>query len=100
MSNSSDIAELITVDGQSTVTEASFNFINSIVGAGIIGLPFAVREAGLFLGIIMIIATGYLTDYSVRMLVDTAIKVKCNNYEDLCKVTLHSYDSLCLSDSK
>ena len=34
------------IDGKSTRFQAIFNFINSIVGAGIIGLPFAIKECG------------------------------------------------------
>jgi len=73
-------------EGQSSIPEASFNFINSIVGAGIMGLPFAVNEAGFFMGLIMLVFCGLITDFSVRMLVDTALKVGCTNYEDLCSL--------------
>jgi len=64
---------------------AIFNFINSIVGAGIIGLPFAISEAGIWLGLIMLVACGALTDYSVRLLVDTGVRVGKYDYEELCE---------------
>lgn len=37
------------------------NFVNSIIGAGIIGLPFALREAGLVGGLILILLVGLAT---------------------------------------
>eukprot|EP00753_Platysulcus_tardus_P017388 PLAT6389.6.p1 GENE.PLAT6389.6~~PLAT6389.6.p1 ORF type:complete len:475 (+),score=157.24 PLAT6389.6:41-1426(+) len=48
---------------------ASFNFINSIVGAGIIGLPFALRHSGLWLGILLLFLVAFLIDNGVRKLV-------------------------------
>jgi len=71
------------VGGSSSIASASFNYINSIVGAGIIGLPFAVKEAGIGLGLILLCFCGYLTHYSTRLLVNTAKKVNVYNYEEL-----------------
>jgi sodium-coupled neutral amino acid transporter 11 len=62
-----------------------FNFLNSIVGAGIIGLPFAMNEAGIFLGMIMMVIVAWLTDYCVRMLVEIGVRVGKTDYELLCE---------------
>jgi sodium-coupled neutral amino acid transporter 11 len=62
-----------------------FNFLNSIVGAGIIGLPFAMNEAGIYLGMIMLVVVAWLTDYCVRMLVDVGVRVGKTDYELLCE---------------
>ena len=32
--------------GESSVASASFNFINTIVGAGVIGIPYSIYQAG------------------------------------------------------
>jgi len=81
-----DLKETLDFDGgTSSIPFASFNFINSIVGAGIIGLPFAVKEAGIGLGIILLLLCGILTDFSVRMLVDTARNSGCKDYEEVCE---------------
>lgn len=37
---------------------ASFNFVNTIVGAGIIGLPFALHQCGFWLGLFMLFFIG------------------------------------------
>ncbi|KAJ3361454.1 hypothetical protein GGF31_002233, partial [Allomyces arbusculus] len=40
---------------KSSVMGAALNFTNSIIGAGIIGLPYAFRQAGFFLGVALLI---------------------------------------------
>ena len=39
---------------------ASVNLTNAIVGSGIIGIPFAVRESGLVLGMLLLVFVSYL----------------------------------------
>eukprot|EP00957_Ditylum_brightwellii_P041463 3139840-Ditylum_brightwellii.AAC.1 len=36
------------------------NLVNNIVGAGIIGMPYAVRQSGLVAGIVLVIVVGLL----------------------------------------
>jgi len=81
-----EVEEEYIEGGTSNIPAACFNFINSIVGAGIIGLPFAVKEAGFGLGILLLFGCGLVTDFSVRLLVGTAHKVGCKDYEALCQV--------------
>mmetsp|Transcript_46334 Transcript_46334/g.69917 ORF Transcript_46334/g.69917 Transcript_46334/m.69917 type:complete len:506 (-) Transcript_46334:196-1713(-) len=64
------------------------NLVNNIVGAGIIGMPYAVRQSGLVAGIVLVIVVGLLMDKSLNILVQTAafnpiLKHKgLNTYED------------------
>ncbi|KNZ44974.1 hypothetical protein VP01_861g5 [Puccinia sorghi] len=44
------------------------NMANSILGAGIIGLPYALRNAGFFTGTVMVIVLGFVTDWSIRLI--------------------------------
>lgn len=74
--------------GTASMLAASFNFINSIVGAGIIGMPLALREAGFGFGIMLIIMVGWITDYSVRTLVRSGVAAGKSNYQDLVQLTL------------
>ncbi|CAK9807859.1 Putative sodium-coupled neutral amino acid transporter 11 [Anthophora plagiata] len=48
---------------------ASFNFINSIIGSGVIGIPYALHQAGFGLGIALLIIVAGLTDYSLILMV-------------------------------
>lgn len=61
------------------------NFVNSIIGAGIIGLPFALREAGLLAGILLLLATAVASNYSSTLIVKLGVKQKQPDYESLAK---------------
>lgn len=67
----------------SSVYRVAFNFVNVIVGAGIVGLPYVFKEAGFCMAIALMTLLCWLTDYSVRMLVSTGYSVGVHNYEDL-----------------
>ena len=49
---------------KSGIPGASFNLVNSIVGAGIIGMPYAFRQSGLITGIVLLALVGFLTGES------------------------------------
>ena len=68
----------------SSIKYAVWNQVNSIIGAGIIGLPNVYKISGLFGGIILMIIFVFTTIYTLKMLIKTAKIVKQYNYEDLC----------------
>lgn len=65
------------------------NMVNSIVGAGIIGIPFSFRESGLVMGLFLLVLVAYLTDKGLRIIIEAAKfhpKLKMagvQTYEDL-----------------
>ena len=59
------------------------NLVTCIVGSGIVGVPFALREAGLVAGSCMVVLCALLTDKSLRMLIDTAKYADVPSYETL-----------------
>ena len=67
---------------------AVLNFINSILGAGIIGLPYAINECGFVMGIVMIILVSQMTSFSVILLVNAGRVSKKYEYEELCEHTI------------
>mmetsp|Transcript_16313 Transcript_16313/g.42342 ORF Transcript_16313/g.42342 Transcript_16313/m.42342 type:complete len:424 (-) Transcript_16313:49-1320(-) len=69
--------------GTSSLPEASFNMINSIVGAGMIGIPFALRLSGMIVGVILLVVMGFFTDYSIRLLVSLGERTGCKSYPAL-----------------
>ena len=71
--------------GNSTVLTASFNFINSIVGAGIIGIPYAMQQCGFASGVLMLTSVAYLVYQSVTMLIDCGIKANKLDFEELAE---------------
>lgn len=60
-SNANTAAGITLPKTKSGIFGTSSNLVNSIVGAGIIGLPYAFRESGLIAGLILLILVGYLT---------------------------------------
>jgi sodium-coupled neutral amino acid transporter 11 len=82
--------------GQSSIAEASFNLVNSIVGAGLIGIPFALREAGVGVGVMLLLAMGLITDYSIRLLVRTGVENQRLVYQDMVKLLLGKQGEYCL----
>lgn len=59
------------------------NMSNSILGAGIIGLPYALREAGFFSGIILLVILGMVTDWTIRLIVLNAKMSGRRTYIDI-----------------
>lgn len=57
------------MDSLSTLPQALFNYINSIVGSGIIGIPYALHRAGFGLGLLLLIVVAVITDYSLILMV-------------------------------
>ncbi|XP_050315679.1 putative sodium-coupled neutral amino acid transporter 11 [Anthonomus grandis grandis] len=67
-----DMKQLITNEEnekKSSLHYASFNFINSIIGSGVIGIPYAFHEAGFGFGLVLLIFVAYVTDYSLILMI-------------------------------
>lgn len=56
-------------DSLSSLPQALFNYINSIVGSGIIGIPYALHRAGFGLGLLLLVVVAVITDYSLILMV-------------------------------
>lgn len=48
---------------------AFMNMANSIIGAGIIGQPYALRQAGMTMGILLLTALTFTVDWTIRLIV-------------------------------
>uniref|UniRef100_A0A3Q2R2L3 Putative sodium-coupled neutral amino acid transporter 11 n=1 Tax=Fundulus heteroclitus TaxID=8078 RepID=A0A3Q2R2L3_FUNHE len=70
-----------------SMISASFNFINSIIGSGIIGLPYALAQAGLPLGLLLLVLVGFITDYSIVLLIKGGHLSGSNSYQSLVQST-------------
>lgn len=54
---------------KSGLRSAFMNMANSIIGAGIIGQPYAFRQAGLLTGIVLLVALTITVDWTIRLIV-------------------------------
>lgn len=70
-------------DGKSNMKMAFMNMANSILGAGIIGQPFAFKNAGLVGGILALILLTYLIDWTLILIVKNAIMSGKKSYQDI-----------------
>eukprot|EP00616_Rhizochromulina_sp_CCMP1243_P006347 CAMPEP_0118961916 /NCGR_PEP_ID=MMETSP1173-20130426/439_1 /TAXON_ID=1034831 /ORGANISM="Rhizochromulina marina cf, Strain CCMP1243" /LENGTH=472 /DNA_ID=CAMNT_0006910117 /DNA_START=22 /DNA_END=1440 /DNA_ORIENTATION=- len=73
----------IPESGTSSIAGATFNFVNSIVGAGIIGIPYALKRCGFWFGIVLLFIVAGVTSLSVQMLVHCGNLQGERNYEAL-----------------
>ncbi|WWC88582.1 uncharacterized protein L201_003494 [Kwoniella dendrophila CBS 6074] len=69
--------ELFLVEGpdsasRGTLMDAVTNMANSIIGAGIIGLPYAISQAGFFTGIFLLIGLAVISDWTIRLVILTS----------------------------
>lgn len=70
--------------------QASFNYINSIVGSGVIGIPYALHRAGFGLGLFLLVVVAIITDYSLILM------VSLNNYTNLYKNIQNCREKNCI----
>ncbi|KAI0181347.1 transmembrane amino acid transporter protein-domain-containing protein [Hypoxylon sp. FL1284] len=54
---------------KSGLSSAFMNMANSIIGAGIIGQPYAFKDAGLLAGIVLLVALTIVVDWTIRLIV-------------------------------
>ncbi|KAL8243822.1 hypothetical protein R6Q59_010080 [Mikania micrantha] len=53
----------------SSLRSAFMNMANSIIGAGIIGQPYAFRQAGLAMGVVLLVVLTIMVDWTIQMIV-------------------------------
>ncbi|XP_037377743.1 putative sodium-coupled neutral amino acid transporter 11 [Talpa occidentalis] len=66
---------------------AVFNVVNSIIGSGIIGLPYSMKQAGFPLGILLLFWVSYVTDFSLVLLIKGGILSGTDTYQSLVNKT-------------
>merc|ERR1719265_1229552 len=63
-----------------------FNLVNSMIGGGILGLPFAVQQCGLVLGVLLIGFIAVLTDLSAYMVVYVCDATRTKSLDTMANV--------------
>ena len=64
-----------------SISSSVFNLANSIIGAGILSLPFAFALVGYGLGTILLMITVIAADFSIRLLLQCGNKCRRKTYE-------------------
>ncbi|CCO27055.1 Putative sodium-coupled neutral amino acid transporter 11 [Rhizoctonia solani AG-1 IB] len=79
-----DITELAAQQHKGgNMLDSMFNMANSILGAGIIGLPYAVSQAGFVTGIVLLVILAGVTDWTIRLIVRNAKLSGRTSYIDI-----------------
>lgn len=68
----SALAHLTDESDKSSLKMAFMNMANSIIGAGIIGQAYAVRQSGLIAGILLLAGLTVVIDWTIRLMVTNA----------------------------
>lgn len=74
--------------GTRNKVEVAFNLVNATVGAGIIGLPFAIYNAGLVFGLVASIFVALISQLGLYMLISAGHRVHIYKYADLVEYLL------------
>ncbi|OUT23095.1 hypothetical protein CAS74_001403 [Pichia kudriavzevii] len=61
--------DVVTPSSGSDLKAAFFNMTNSIVGAGIVGIPMAFLNSGLFLGVLLMTVLTIVNDWTLRLII-------------------------------
>jgi len=70
--------------GRRTALASSvFNLMNAIMGSGLLGLPYILRESGIALFLILIIGMALVVYYSIYLLLRSAKLARVSSYQDL-----------------
>lgn len=67
---------------------AIFGLVSTIVGGGVLSLPYAFSQTGLVLGCALLVVCAVASDYTVQLLVECARRTGAETYEELA---LHAY---------
>ncbi|GAB1286377.1 Putative sodium-coupled neutral amino acid transporter 11 [Apodemus speciosus] len=73
--------------GKSSLSAAVFNVVNSVIGSGIIGLPYSMKQAGFPLGILLLLWVSYITDFSLVLLIKGGALSGTDSYQSLVNKT-------------
>lgn len=82
--------------GNSNLNMAFMNMTNSILGAGIIGQPFAFRNSGLVGGIVVMFLLAWLIDWTLRLIVINANMSRTRSYQDTVNYCFGKYGKILL----
>ena len=82
---------------KSSVLGTVANLVTTIVGSGIVAIPFAIRESGLVAGTLLITMCAMLTDKSLRLLIETGKHVDVPSYETLMEAAFGRFGFVFIS---
>ena len=80
--------EFNSLERESSSVVATFSILNTIVGAGVLSLPYAFKELGWGAGIGIVLGSTFFTVLSLRLLCKLCAKTGSKSYSDVIRKTL------------
>ena len=84
--NTEDVAGEDKPNEEASKLSTSFNYINSILGSGIIAMPYALKNAGIVLGLILFILVSILSNYTLRLMIRNGELSGSSSYQGMMTV--------------
>lgn len=57
--------------------------MNAIIGGSIVAMPSAIREAGLTMGVVMLVVVALVAEYTLYILLSVGVSVGCSSYQEV-----------------
>ncbi|KAJ1815901.1 hypothetical protein LPJ56_002522 [Coemansia sp. RSA 2599] len=76
--------------GNSSPLGAGFNLVNTMIGSGVLALPYALKEAGFYFGIFALLAVPLLSYFALQTLIYSGRRVSQYRFEAVSEAALGS----------
>ena len=73
-------------EGAAGFASSVFNLMNAILGSGIVGLPFALRNLGYITFILALLLVAFLALFTIHLLLKSCDNQKTSSYETLARL--------------
>ncbi|KAF9434811.1 hypothetical protein BGZ76_007380 [Entomortierella beljakovae] len=83
--------------GSCTIWDVASNILNCTVGSGILALPFALKDSGFGLGLVLSVVVGVLCWFALYVLIVSGQRVGVYQYAVLCEVTMGTFGNYLLN---
>ena len=87
----SNIPKNAQKEAKSTLVACAANLTNAIVGSGIVGIPYSIKQCGFVSGLVLILICAALTEKSLRLLVATAKHAHTGSYETVAEAAFGKF---------
>ena len=74
------------MNGKSTICCTSFNVINGLMGAGVIGLPYAFHQQGFLPAGVGMLVVALITYFTMILQIEVGRNSGCFTYESMCEL--------------
>ncbi|CUS11962.1 unnamed protein product [Tuber aestivum] len=89
-----------TVVGQSTLPQTVFNSVNVLIGIGLLSLPLGLRYSGWLIGLIFLVFSALITNYTGKLLsrcLDKSPNQSLVTYSDIAYIAYGHKSRVCVS---